>query len=116
MCEIEIDLGEVFKARAYYDEISNGKSQLKFDPPVYQQRYSTVLNILKNPKWSHQMKKVCYLWSIGLADVLDNNKTKQNDRLVIPHFQIVEYGCAEMSLAVYLRRLSSVEHLLQVIE
>lgn len=59
MCGIDIDLGEVFKADAYYEKGADGNDQLKFEPPVYQQRYSMVLNILKNPKWTHLVKKVC---------------------------------------------------------
>lgn len=63
MCEIEIELGPVFKSIAFYDKTDDGQSQLKFDPPVYQQRYSTVLNILKNPKWCEHLKKVCAVHS-----------------------------------------------------
>lgn len=59
MCEIDIDLGEVFKASADYHKDADGIDQLRFDPPVYQQRYSMVLNILRNAKWADGIKKVC---------------------------------------------------------
>lgn len=51
-------MDNVFKSLARYDTDENGQQQLRFDPPVYQQRYSAVLNILRHNKWKSQMKKV----------------------------------------------------------
>ena len=34
------------------------KGALRFDPPVYQQRYCSILTILEDERWSKHMKKV----------------------------------------------------------
>ena len=39
---------------AYYD----ANNDIKFDPPVYEQRYSTALRILENDIWEGTIKKV----------------------------------------------------------
>lgn len=55
----KIDMGTVLRSTAgYHKQEEDAIPQLKFDPPVYQQRYSTVLNILSNNKWKDEMKKV----------------------------------------------------------
>lgn len=54
----ELTLNDVFKSNAFYSQNECGEEQLRFDPPVYQQRYSTVLNILQLNQWKNQIKKV----------------------------------------------------------
>lgn len=56
--------------------------QLKFDPPVYRQRYGKVYEILLNDKWRKEMKK------------------------------IVDFGCAEFGLFTFLKNLTSVREML----
>ncbi|XP_039953340.1 small RNA 2'-O-methyltransferase isoform X1 [Bactrocera tryoni] len=67
-------------ARCYIN--SNG--EIKFDPPVYEQRYTTTIRILEDPHWGHKFKKV------------------------------VDFGCAEMRLLSLLRRTEGIEHILEV--
>jgi len=50
----DIDFEGEFKAIAYRDS----ENTLKFDPPVYEQRYSAVLRCLQSKRWSGQFKKV----------------------------------------------------------
>ncbi|KAG4078848.1 hypothetical protein HA402_007398 [Bradysia odoriphaga] len=69
-----------YKPVAHYDD----EKKLRFDPPVYEQRYSAVLRCLQLQRWSNHFKK------------------------------IVEFGCAEMRLLVFLKTLPKVEHILQV--
>lgn len=53
-----IQLNDACKSKAHICFDENGKRQIKFDPPAYQQRYIAVLSILSNEKWCDQMKKV----------------------------------------------------------
>lgn len=39
---------------AYYDELK----KLRFEPPVYLQRYSAVMHILDHPRWKTHFRKV----------------------------------------------------------
>lgn len=54
----ELELNNVFRSLAGYSTNENGEKQLRFDPPVYTQRYSTVLNILSHERWKDEIKKV----------------------------------------------------------
>ncbi|XP_030376907.1 small RNA 2'-O-methyltransferase [Scaptodrosophila lebanonensis] len=58
--------------------------KITFDPPVYEQRYCYAIQILEDPRWTKQIKKV------------------------------VEFGCAEMRLFNLMRRIETIEHILQV--
>lgn len=42
------------RAHCYFN--SNG--DIKFDPPVYEQRYTTTVRILEDPHWGYKFKKV----------------------------------------------------------
>ncbi|XP_058059999.1 uncharacterized protein LOC131210697 [Anopheles bellator] len=69
-----------FAESCYYDQ----QNQIRFDPPVYEQRYCTILRLLELRFWKNSFKK------------------------------IVEFGCAEMKFFRLLRSLSAVEKLLEV--
>ncbi|XP_075168254.1 hen1 methyltransferase [Haematobia irritans] len=60
------------------------EGQIKFDPPVYEQRYSTAIRIIEDECWKQSLKK------------------------------IVDFGCAEMQLLKLIRRIPFVEHILEV--
>lgn len=34
------------------------EGQIKFDPPVYEQRYTSVVRIIEDPCWKQPLKKV----------------------------------------------------------
>ena len=51
----KLDIGLPCSAECFYNE----ESQIKFDPPVYEQRYVTVITILELIRWGDQIKKVC---------------------------------------------------------
>lgn len=97
-----IKFESTYKAIATYD----AENKLRFDPPVYEQRYSAVLRCLQLSRWSGHFKKV------GCPEMYP----------VFPFFlfsvlslqQIVEFGCAEMRLLVFLKTLPGVEQILQV--
>ncbi|ALC41807.1 Hen1 [Drosophila busckii] len=59
------------------------ENNIKFDPPVFEQRYCTVVQILEDQKWLNEIKKV------------------------------TEFGCAEMRLFQLIRRIGSIEHIVQ---
>lgn len=77
--QIQVSLQEASKAKAFATR--NSENDLKFDPPVYRQRYDTVYNVLINENWRKEIKK------------------------------IVEFGCAEMHLYIYLKHLIALEEL-----
>lgn len=54
----ELELKDVFRSLASYSTNEEGQRQLRFDPPVYTQRYSTVLSILSHEPWKDEIKKV----------------------------------------------------------
>lgn len=56
--EFELTLANVFESIGNYVKDVNGEKQLKFDPPVYQNRYGVVINILTSNKWKDKIKKV----------------------------------------------------------
>ncbi|XP_067632796.1 small RNA 2'-O-methyltransferase isoform X2 [Eurosta solidaginis] len=62
----------------------NAQGEIKFDPPVFEQRYTTAVRILEDPLWGQKFKKV------------------------------VDFGCAEMRLLSLLRRVDGIEHILEV--
>lgn len=55
---LHIPLHGVCKAKTYYGLNEKNERQIKFEPPVYQQRYAAVLSVIGNEKWKNQMKKV----------------------------------------------------------
>ncbi|XP_054740224.1 small RNA 2'-O-methyltransferase isoform X1 [Anastrepha obliqua] len=62
----------------------NAEGGIKFDPPVYEQRYTTAVRILEDSRWGQKFKKV------------------------------VDFGCADMRLLPLLRRVKGIEHILEV--
>ncbi|XP_055311458.1 small RNA 2'-O-methyltransferase [Sitodiplosis mosellana] len=83
--EFNLDLRDTFRSLSYYhtDE-EGGDKQLKFDPPVYQARYSAINSILTMKEWIPHIKKV------------------------------TEFGCADMSLVLLIRRNDHLQHILQI--
>lgn len=70
-------------------ELRNGKAidaeqNLKFDPPVYKQRYGEIQLLLLDNKWKDSIKK------------------------------IVDFGCAEFGLFYFVKRLCRIEEILMV--
>lgn len=57
---------------------------VKFDPPVYKQRYEAVQRILVDERWRSSIRK------------------------------IVDFGCAEFGLFLFLRRLHGIQEILEV--
>ncbi|XP_034109061.1 small RNA 2'-O-methyltransferase [Drosophila albomicans] len=57
---------------------------ITFDPPVYEQRYCAAIQILEDSRWTGEIKKV------------------------------TEFGCAEMRLFPLIRRIETIEQILQV--
>jgi hypothetical protein len=51
---MNVDLKLKYTPNIYFDKDNN----IKFDPPVYQQRYSAAIQILENEIWKNQIKKV----------------------------------------------------------
>lgn len=117
----EIDMGTVLRSTAGYHKGDDDDSipQLKFDPPVYQQRYSTVLNILSSKKWRDQIKKVRLKRLMASFPVWeeDSKSEWQQIKSILDKFpfQVVEFGCADMSFVPLLRRIDTIEQILQVI-
>lgn len=76
----EIDIESQFRAISFYDS----ERQIRFDPPVYEQRYSTVIRILELERWTKHLKKV------------------------------VEFGCAEMRMLFQMKTIPSIQHIVEV--
>ncbi|EAA11482.4 AGAP005646-PA [Anopheles gambiae str. PEST] len=75
-----ITLAPNFINSCFYDE----NNKIRFDPPVYEQRYWTIIHLLELDYWKDSFKK------------------------------IVEFGCAEMKFFRLLRTLPAVEKILEV--
>lgn len=56
--EFHLELHDVCRSLSYYETDENGEKQLKFDPPVYQSRYSAINSILTVKQWIPHIKKV----------------------------------------------------------
>lgn len=59
--EFTLDLPDVLRSLSFYQTDENGEKQLRFDPPVYQARYSAVLSLLSKSDWIPHIKKVVLL-------------------------------------------------------
>ncbi|KAL3279100.1 hypothetical protein HHI36_016614 [Cryptolaemus montrouzieri] len=59
----------------------DAEQDLKFDPPVYRQRYGTIHDVLLNAKWRKDLRK------------------------------IVEFGCAEFGLFIFIKNLIGIEEI-----
>uniref|UniRef100_A0A182UUN7 Uncharacterized protein n=1 Tax=Anopheles merus TaxID=30066 RepID=A0A182UUN7_ANOME len=75
-----ITLAPNFTNSCFYDE----NKKIRFDPPVYEQRYWAIIHLLELDYWKDSFKK------------------------------IVEFGCAEMKFFRLLRTLPAVEKILEV--
>lgn len=63
MHDFDLTFEGFYKSDAVYEKDENSDTMhLKFDPPVYQQRYSTVLNILQHKNWNSEIKKVIFFF------------------------------------------------------
>ncbi|XP_031639577.1 small RNA 2'-O-methyltransferase [Contarinia nasturtii] len=82
--QIDLTLSDIFRSLSYYVTDEDGVQQLRFDPPVYQSRYSVVTSILKKKEWIPHIKKV------------------------------TEFGCADMNLVMLMRRIEHLTHILQI--
>lgn len=58
--EFNLELANSFPALSYYEIDDDGKKQLRFHPPVYQARYSTINSILTTKQWIPHIKKVAF--------------------------------------------------------
>lgn len=56
----KFNLQTSFRCIAFHDNDGN----IRFDPPVYEQRYSTVISILEQANWAKQLHKVRSIFSI----------------------------------------------------
>ena len=56
--EFELDLPDALRSLSFYGTDENGEKQLRFDPPVYQARYSAVLSVISKDAWAPHIKKV----------------------------------------------------------
>lgn len=56
--EFNLELPDVLRSLSYFITDENGERQLKFDPPVYQARYSAINCILSKKEWIPHIKKV----------------------------------------------------------
>lgn len=64
--EFHLELRDVSRSLSYYFTDENGEKQLRFDPPVYQSRYSAINSILTVKQWVPHIKKVTNCKSIDL--------------------------------------------------
>ena len=88
-------------AAAHEDESAAGGSV--FSPPLYQQRYSRVLEVARE----HHPMKVCVLWCISLSFTSPFPTPSWSE-------QVVDVGCAECKLLRLLKREAYIEHLVGV--
>lgn len=58
--EFDLDLPDVLRSLSFHCIDENGEKQLRFDPPVYQARYSAVLSVLSKTDWIPHIKKVIF--------------------------------------------------------
>lgn len=56
--QFDLNLPDVLRSLSFYCTDENGEKQLRFDPPVYQARYSAVLSVLSKTDWAPHFKKV----------------------------------------------------------
>lgn len=56
--EFVLDLPDALRSLAFFVTDEDGVKQLRFDPPVYQARYSAINTILKKKQWIPHIKKV----------------------------------------------------------
>lgn len=56
--EFNLELDDTMRSLSFYVKDENDVKQLKFDPPVYQSRYSAINNILSIKEWIPHIKKV----------------------------------------------------------
>lgn len=56
--EFKLNLQDTLRSVSFYQTDENGEKQLKFDPPVYQARYSAINSILSVEEWIPHIKKV----------------------------------------------------------
>lgn len=56
--EFNLELSGTVRSLSFYHIDENGEKQLKFDPPVYQARYSAINCILTMKEWIPHIKKV----------------------------------------------------------
>lgn len=76
--------------RNYFEEVKisdfslDAEDELRFDPPVYRQRYSAVQEVLLDPRWREKIVKV------------------------------LEYGCAEMKFFTFLKHSINIQEIIFV--
>lgn len=56
--EFKLELQDACRSLSFYQTDENDEKQLKFDPPVYQARYSAINAILTIKEWIPHIKKV----------------------------------------------------------
>lgn len=81
------------------------KRKVRFDPPLYLQRYSLVMQTLEVTQWADEFHKVLdNVWVYAFPSL----------NPPLPIVQVVEFGCAEMSCTPILRRNNYVRHIVAV--
>lgn len=75
-----------------------------FDPPVYEQRYCAVIQILEDLRWIKEIKKVTEFGCVLTVMLVFFS--------IINHFNF--HSCAEMRLFQLIRRIETIEHIIQV--
>lgn len=75
-----------------------------FDPPVYEQRYCAVIQILEDMRWINEIKKVTEFGCVLTVMLMFIS--------IINNFNF--HSCAEMRLFQLIRRIETIEHIIQV--
>lgn len=94
----ELDIESEFRAISFYDS----EQQIRFDPPVYEQRYSAVIRILELERWTKYLKKV------------SKNKFQFQSQKTYYFLKVVEFGCAEMRMLFQMKTIPSIQHIVEV--
>lgn len=56
--EFKLDLPDALRSLSFYATDEDKQQQLRFDPPVYQARYSAISSIIDKKQWILHIKKV----------------------------------------------------------
>ena len=93
------------------DEVENSKSNIKFSPPAFIQRYMAVQNVLQDKKYTGKIKKVWITITI-IKKFVTKFVMLLYDTWV--YLQVVEFGCADLNFFKYLKNTSEIEEILLV--
>lgn len=74
--QFDLDLPDVIRSLSFYCTDENGEKQLRFDPPVYQARYSAVISVLSKTDWIPHIKKVNFERNLSIWLTFEIGKKK----------------------------------------